>query len=541
MSKGPSPIFVVQKHAARRLHYDFRLERGGVLWSWAIPKGPSLDPKDKRLAVHVEDHPRDYASFAGTIPAGEYGAGTLEIWDHGDWAPVGDPVADLARGEMKFRLFGERLRGHFVLIRLKPRPKAHGENWLLIKEHDEYEQAGLDAPTIELAGPLGSVSRPVLLKKARKKVAASKIEPAEIPAPDVSAASLKVRSAPAPRAFKAAMPKTQASQLASLVEDLPASADWLCEVKFDGYRMMMFRAAEGARLLTRNGLDWMYRLGGVALQVEAAASLVMLLDCELVALRADGISSFSDLQAVLADGRHADLRLFAFDILHLDGWDLRPCRLDNRKAVLASLGIWSDRLRYSDHHTADARLAREHACAMGLEGITAKRVDAPYHGGHGKTWVKLKCHGREEFVVLGWTPPAGSRKGLGALHLGFYAPDGSLHDAGGVGTGFSEAELTALRARLDGLAAGRPPAGLLATPEKTDRNIRCVKLALVAEVQFVGWSGTGRVRHAVFLGLREDKPASEVVRDIPVPQQPRAPVSLARSGSINTARTTPKP
>lgn len=503
-----APIFVVQKHDATRLHYDFRLEHGDVLWSWAVPRGPSLDPKDKRLAVHVEDHPRDYATFAGTIPKGEYGAGVVEVWDRGTWSPVGDPAADLARGEMKFHLAGERLQGQFVLIRLKPRPNEHAENWLLIKEHDEHEQPGGDVAAMEQATPA---------KPAAPKPAAS--------------------DRPAQRAIRGPLPKSQAPQLAIPVEEPPTGRDWLCEIKFDGYRMMVFKNHATVRLVTRNGLDWTPRLPAVAARIAALTPTVMLLDCELVALRPDGVSSFPDLQAALASQRDDALLLFAFDLLHLDGWDLRPCRLDARKTALRALAIWSDHIRFSDHIEGHAGPARQNACGMGLEGIIAKRADAPYRPGRGGQWVKLKCGGREEFVVLGWTPPAGSRTGLGSLHVGFYDADGGMHYAGGVGTGFSDDALRAMRKRLDAIAADGPPKGLLATTlERPDPKIRWVQPELVAEVQFGDWSGAGRLRHAVFHGLREDKPAAEVVRAIPDPQSPRAPVRAARSGSIVTAR-----
>ena len=486
-----APVFVVQKHDASRLHYDFRLEHGGVLWSWAVPKGPSMDPHDKRLAVHVEDHPLDYAGFEGTIPKGEYGGGTVEVWDRGTWTGIGqNPAADLARGEMKFELAGSRLNGRFVLIRLKPRPKEHAKNWLLIKEHDEFERAGTGVAELD-AVPLAPLPR--------KKTTARKVLEA---------------NAPAPGAKRASLPQSQAPQLASPAEDAPDAGDWISEIKLDGYRLLAFKHGDEVRLLTRNGLDWTHRLTDVAAMIARTSPKAALLDGELVALRADGVSSFPDLQAALSAGRDAGLVFYAFDLLHLDGWDLRPCRLDARKAVLAGLDIWSGRLRYSDHVSGNSGPVRKQACAMGLEGVIAKKVDAPYRVGRNRDWLKLKCQGREEFVVVGWTPPAGSRTGIGALHLGFYDDAGSLHYVGAVGSGFDDKELAALRKRLDKLAAP-VPGDMLLSAEKPDRKITWVKPDLVAEVTFAGWSGAGRVRHAVYLGLREDKAASEVVRDVP--------------------------
>jgi bifunctional non-homologous end joining protein LigD len=501
--RSKAPIFVVQKHDATRLHYDFRLEHGGVLWSWAIPKGPSLDPNDKRLAVHVEDHPLGYATFEGTIPQGQYGGGTVEIWDRGIWRTMGDPVAGLAHGELKFELEGTRLQGRFVLVRLKPRPKDHAENWLLIKEHDEHEEAGGDAAAME-AIPLPAQ------RAVRTPARARRADPVAIAG-----------------AVRGDLPATQAPQLASLAEEPPTDAGWISEIKFDGYRLLVFKDGDTVRLITRNGLDWTTRLPTVAAAVARLTPKTMLLDGELVAVRPNGLSSFADLQTALSHGRDADLVLFAFDLLHLDGLDLRPCRLDVRKAAMGALNIWSDRIRFSDHIDGDAGPVRRQACTMGLEGIIAKRADAPYRPGRSHDWIKLKCAGREEFIVLGWTPPAGTRAGVGALHLGYFDPDRHLHYAGGVGSGFTDGELRTLRASLDRLSAD-PPEELLWSGEKPDRKIEWVRPVLVAEVQFVGWSGDGRLRHAVYLGLREDKAVSEVVRPVPDSQAPPKPARRAK-------------
>jgi bifunctional non-homologous end joining protein LigD len=490
-----APIFVVQKHAAHRagLHWDFRLEHGGVLWSWAVRKGPSLDPADKRIAAHVEDHPLDYAEFQGTIPDGQYGAGTVETWDRGTWEPLADPEAGMRKGELTFVLHGTRLNGRFHLVRLKPKPGARSRQdaWLLFKGHDEFEQTGGDALAIEAATP------------PPKPVAAP---PADAP--------------PCPGAKRAPLPRTQAPQLCEAAEEPPTDSGWVSEIKFDGYRLLMFAEDGKARILTRNGHDWTERLPAVARAAAALPIKSALLDGELVALRPDGVSSFPELQAALSAGQDGRLYFYAFDLLHLDGWDLRACRLLDRKQVLAGLDTWHGMLRYSDHHAGNGDDMRREACRLGLEGIICKRADAPYKAGRGHGWLKLKCQGREEFVVLGWTPPGGSRAGLGALHLGYYDPAGRLHYAGGVGSGFSEDELARLRTKLDGLAAD-PPKGLLVAGDPLDRSIRWVRPELVVEAQFIAWSGSGRVRHAVYLGLREDKEASDVVRDPPDPKAER--------------------
>ena len=509
-----APIFVVQKHDARRLHWDFRLEHGGVLWSWAVPKGPSLDPADKRLAVRTEDHPLDYADFFGTIPEGHYGAGTVETWDRGTWESQGaDAVTALDKGELKFVLHGARLAGKFVLVRLKPRPKERAENWLLIKEHDTLEEPGVDAAVLE--------QRSAPPQAPAKKVAAKP------PARDAASGI--------PDATRGKLPDTLSPQLATTVAEPPQGAAWLSEVKFDGYRLIAIKDEKSARLLTRNGHDWTARLPSIARAVGRLAAPSMVLDGELVALREDGVSSFALLQQALSDGRDDTLFFYAFDLPYLDGWDLRASRLAARKQALSTLSDWRGALRYSDHFIGNVDAMRRQACGMGLEGIICKQADAPYRSGRGRTWLKVKCQGREEFIVLGFTPPAGSRTGLGALHMGYRDPEGALQYVGGVGTGFTVKELTALRRRLDKLVA-EPPPGLVYAGEKPESGITWVRPELVAEVQFIGWSGSGRIRHATYLGQREDKSPNEVVRPIADANEKRVPFARPAGATIVSTR-----
>jgi bifunctional non-homologous end joining protein LigD len=484
--KTKAPIFVVQKHRAHRagLHWDFRLEHNNVLWSWAVRKGPSLDPTHKRIAVHVEDHPLDYADFQGTIPDGHYGAGTVETWDHGTWEALVDPDAGLRDGEIKFVLAGKRLHGKFTLVRLKPKPNQRGrqDNWLLIKGHDSDQREGADAEALEAAIPLAGKPRHALM--------------------DLTIAGAK----------RGRLPARQAPQLASVADAPPEDADWLTEIKFDGYRILASLDHGTVRLLTRNGNDWTDRLPAVAKAISQLYVDSAMVDGELVALDKDGISNFPALQAALSNGRDHTLVFYLFDLLHLDGWDLRKCSLRDRKDRLKGIDTWRGMLRYSDHHDGDAARLRQAAYKMKLEGIICKKADAPYRPGRGHDWLKVKFAGREEFLVIGWTEPAGSRTGLGALHLGYYDSQGRLHYAGGVGTGFSDETLATLRDRIDGLGTA-PPRDLRVAGEDLEPTIHWVKPDLIAEVSFTAWSGAGRVRHAVFLGLREDKAPEDVVRE----------------------------
>ena len=485
--KAATRLFVVQKHAAHRagLHWDFRLEHNGVLWSWAVPKGPSLDPADKRMAIHVEDHPVEYADFAGNIPTGQYGGGDVELWDRGTWEPIGDPDEGMRKGELKFHVTGQRLNGKFVLVRLRKRDPNKQEAWLLIKERDEAVRPAGSAPVLERERPVQAVtaSRPAAW------------------------------TPPAPGAVRGRLPSDQAPQLCTPVEAAPDGSGWVSEIKFDGYRLLAWVDGRAVRLVTRNGHDWTDRLPAVAKAVGKLKVQSAVLDGELVALLPSGASSFPDLQAALSAGQDRRLFLYAFDLLELNGWDLRPCKLLDRKAVLEKLSDWNDMLRFSTHVAGNAADLYRNACEMLLEGIVCKKADSPYRAGRGRGWVKVKCTDQAEFIVLGWTPPGGSRTGFGALHVGYFDPEGRLHYAGGVGTGFSARELTSLRKRLDDLEAPSPPTLLLAG-DPLDSSIRWVRPELVAKVQYPGWSGAGRLRHPVYRGLREDQSPAEVVREI---------------------------
>ena len=332
------------------------------------------------------------------------------------------------------------------------------------------------------------------------------------------------------------MPAKQAPQLCSLVDRAPDDADgWVSEIKFDGYRLLVAVSSGTVRLLTRNGHDWSDRMPAVHAAFVGLRLPDMLLDGELVSLQADGVSSFPGLQAALKAGRDETLVFYAFDLLHRDGWDLRPCTLLDRKRVLKTAVPWNGMIRYSDHHQGQAQELHASACRMHLEGIICKRADAPYQAGRGGSWLKLKCLGREEMIVLGWTPPAGSRVGIGALQLGYRDADGGLHYAGGVGTGFSDKELNSLRTRLEPLRADAPAGLLLAPGEPIDRATVWVRPDLVAEVKYTGWSGAGRLRHPVYLGLREDKAAGEVIRAIADPEATRVPYQPDRLGKPGSA------
>jgi bifunctional non-homologous end joining protein LigD len=467
-----------------------------------------MDTAHKRLAMHVEDHPVPYASFEGTIPAGNYGAGTVEIWDRGTWSPLGDADADLAKGELKFELAGTRLHGRFVLIRLKPRPGEHGESWLLIKERDTQEQPGVDAAELEKL-PLDAPKK-VKAAKAKSKPAAAL--PAGWTAPD--------------GAVRADMPKSQAPMLASNADVPPQGDEWLSEIKFDGYRLIVRKYGDAVTLLTRNGLDWTRRLPRVAQAVAALPAETLMADGELVSLQQDGLSSFPDLQAALSEKRDDTLNLYLFDVLYRDGWDLRSLALTDRKSVLVELVSNPGLIRVSDHLEGVTDRVRQSACSMGLEGIICKRADSPYEGRRSRNWLKIKCQGREEFIVVGWTPPQGARTGLGSLQLGFYDDKGALHYVGGCGSGFTEPVLRDLTTKLAALAT-EPPAKMKLTEEKTPAGVHWVEPKLVAEIQYTGWSGAGRLRHAVFLGLREDKAAGDVIREVPNPESKRIELGAA--------------
>ncbi len=459
---------MVQKHEAHRagLHWDFRLEHDGVLWSWAVRKGPSLDPADKRIAAHVEDHPLDYADFQGTIPDGQYGAGTVETWDRGTWEPLDDPDEGMRKGELKFVLHGKRLHGRFTLVRLKPQPAsaARQDNWLLIKGHDEAERAGADAPRDR-----SSRSPPPEANRGKQRE--------DAPAKGAVRGKLPQRAGAAARVGRRRAARGRGLAQRDQVRRLPP-AGWLDHGK--------------VRLITRNGHDWTDRLPAVARAVGRLSVETALVDGELVALEQERRVELPRAAGGAVGGPGRTLYLYLFDLLHLDGWDLRACALLDRKGVLRrprATGTACCASATTTRATPPACAARP--AGMGLEGIICKQADAPYRAGRGHGWLKVKCRGREEFVVLGWTPPGGSRTGLARCISAITIRKGKLHYAGGVGTGFSDDELGALRERLAELAPRSAEGLLVVAGDPLRTTIHWVR---------AGAGGRGAVRRLVRLG-----------------------------------------
>jgi bifunctional non-homologous end joining protein LigD len=505
-------LYIIQKHAASHLHYDLRLELDGVLKSWAVPKGPSLNPAEKRLAVHVEDHPKEYGSFEGIIPEGEYGGGTVMLWDRGTWEPEGDPHKGYAKGDLKFKLHGEKLKGSWVLARMKGKSGGDGgKNWLLIKKRDDAAISGSEPEpdeTMDRSAVSGRTMQEIASQREKFWVEGESVSP------------VRVDPAGLPGARQTEQPDYIQLQLATPVSTPPQGEDWIHEIKYDGYRILCRLAAGQARLFSRNGKEWTDRFPEIA---EAASRIPIgtaFLDGEIAVVDQHGRTEFQALQNILQGQKTGRLVYFVFDIPFCDGYDVTQTPLIKRKELLLKKllylkpSTYESRLLYADHILGQGEAVFRNACRLGLEGIVSKRADSRYEHKRSKSWQKVKCSMRQEFVIGGFTDPGGARTGFGALLLGYYSPQGDLVYAGKVGTGFDDQALVTLSQRLRGIETDTPrfvdpPAGYEA------KGVHWTEPSEVAEVEFSAWTEDGILRHPSYKGLREDKDPRDVVLEHP--------------------------
>ncbi len=489
--------FIIQKHDASHLHFDLRLEIDGVHKSWAIPKGPSLDPSNKRLAVQVEDHPLDYGTFEGTIPKKEYGGGTVMLWDEGTFEVLSNnPQGELESGMLKIVFAGQRMRGLWALIRMKQKEDEHAINWLLIKEKDDYVQTEGEDLTERFM---------TSVKTARTMEEIAK-----------GTTSKSLKRVPMPREFK--------PELATLVTEAPKGDDWIHEVKLDGYRILAFLKDGDVRLVSRNGLDWTDKFQQIAESVAQLPITEAILDGEVVILDDNGVSDFAALQA-FAENPQGKLDYFVFDLPYLEGHDLSSKPLLERKSLLKALLEEQDEILYSEHIVGHGPEVFRQARDKGLEGIICKRANSPYRQERTREWLKVKCIQRQEFVVGGFTEPTGSRAGFGSLLLGFFDEDQRLIYAGKAGSGFDAKLLDETMRKLKKLLIATSPfeEGMSKLESK---GATFVKPSLVCEVEFMSWTPDRRLRHPVFKGFREDKKASEVVAEIARPTEAKVTINI---------------